>query len=75
MLRLFQGSMYASHDEDAWPPGGHGPVAATRTDLARLEVGILVPLVALMFLLGLYPQLIAQVMPALAFPITGVPWH
>jgi NADH:ubiquinone oxidoreductase subunit 4 (subunit M) len=50
-------------------------VAATRTDLARLEVGILLPLVTLMFLLGLYPQLIAQVMPALAFPFPGVPWH
>jgi NADH-quinone oxidoreductase subunit M len=75
MLRLFQGVMYASRGEDPWPPGGHGPVAVARTDLARLEVGILVPLVALMVLLGVYPNLIAQVMPALAFPITGVPWH
>jgi hypothetical protein len=28
-----------------------------------------------MFVLGVYPQLIAQLMPALAFPISGVPWH
>jgi NADH-quinone oxidoreductase subunit M len=75
MLRLFQGAMYASRDEDPWPPGGHGPVAGARTDIARLELGILVPLIALMLLLGLYPHLIAQVMPALAFPISGVPWH
>src|SRR5205809_24768 len=66
MLRVFQGAMYASRGEDPWPPGGHGPVAVARTDLARLEVGILVPLVALMFVLGLYPNLIAQVMPAVA---------
>jgi NADH:ubiquinone oxidoreductase subunit 4 (subunit M) len=75
MLRLFQGAMYASRDEDPWPPGGHGPVAGARTDIARLELGILVPLIALMLLLGLYPHLIAQVMPALAFPFPGVPWH
>src|SRR5207244_57326 len=74
MLRLFQGLMYAPRQQDPWPPGGHGPVAVARTDLARLEVVILLPLVALMFLLGLYPNLIAQVMPALAFPIAGVQW-
>ncbi|MBO0684521.1 MAG: NADH-quinone oxidoreductase subunit M, partial [Candidatus Dormibacteraeota bacterium] len=75
MLRLFQGVMYAHRGEDPWPPAGHGPqvAAAARTDLALLEAGILVPLVALMFLLGIYPQLIAQLMPSLAFPIAG--WH
>jgi NADH-quinone oxidoreductase subunit M len=77
MLRLFQGVMYASRDEDPWPPAGRGPqvTAAARTDLVGLEAGTLVPLVLLMVLLGFYPQLIAQLMPALAFPIAGVPWH
>jgi NADH-quinone oxidoreductase subunit M len=75
LLRMFQGVMYASRDEDPWPPAGRGPHAVARTDLVRLEAAILVPLVLLMFLLGIYPQLIAQLMPALAFPIAGVPWH
>jgi NADH-quinone oxidoreductase subunit M len=75
MLRLFQGVMYASRSEDPWPPAGRGPTVVARTDIVRLEAAILVPLVLLMVLLGAYPQLIAQLMPALAFPIAGVTWH
>jgi NADH-quinone oxidoreductase subunit M len=70
MLRLFQGVMYAGPGEQAV----HAPQApGARIDLRGLEIGILAALVALMFLLGLYPQLISQVMPALGFPLS-VPW-
>ncbi|MBJ7604259.1 MAG: NADH-quinone oxidoreductase subunit M [Candidatus Dormibacteraeota bacterium] len=55
------------------------PVAAVaarpaRLDLGRAELGILLPLVLLMFVLGLYPYLITQAMNALAFPLP-VPWR
>lgn len=61
---------------------GHGaaePLSAVgaqpaRLDLARAELGILLPLLLLMFVLGLYPYLITQAMNALAFPLP-VPWR
>jgi NADH-quinone oxidoreductase subunit M len=75
MLRLFQGVMYAGPGEN--PPPGHAPVwvrTVTRLpDLARLELCVMVPLVGLMFLLGLYPALLTGVMTALGYPLP-VPW-
>ncbi len=59
MLRLFQGVMY-SRTQPA-----HAPAAVPRTDIGGVELGLLAPLVALMFLLGLYPYLVIQVLPAL----------
>jgi len=75
MLRLFQGLMYA-------PPGGelahgHGEVAdapVARADIARGELALLMPMVALMFLLGLYPYLITRALPALGYALP-VPWQ
>ncbi len=75
MLRLFQGLMYA-------PPGGelahgHGEVAAepvARADIARGELALLMPMVALMFVLGLYPYIITRALPALGYALP-VPWQ
>jgi hypothetical protein len=59
-------------------PGGHGlqegAGAAARHDLAGREVALLVPLLALMGLLGLYPYLLTQAMTSLGFPLP-VPWR
>jgi NADH-quinone oxidoreductase subunit M len=51
MLRLYQGAM-------------QGPPAGTLAggDLRAAEVLLIAPLVALMFVLGLYPQLLTQAM-------------
>jgi NADH-quinone oxidoreductase subunit M len=75
MLRLFQGLMYAGPGED--PPPGHAPgwvrTVTRLPDLAGVELGLMIPLVALMFLLGLYPALLTSVMTALGYPLP-VPW-
>ena len=75
MLRLFQGLMYVAPGEN--PPPGHAPDWMHRVtrlpDLARLEMSLMVPLVGLMFLLGLYPALLTGAMTALGFPLP-VPW-
>ncbi|HEX6548453.1 MAG TPA: NADH-quinone oxidoreductase subunit M [Candidatus Dormibacteraeota bacterium] len=71
MLRLFQGLMY-SRTQPA-----HAPEPVTkRTDIARGELALLAPLVALMFLLGLYPYLITQFLPALGqgMQVLGSRW-
>jgi NADH-quinone oxidoreductase subunit M len=69
MLRLFQGAMYAGPGEQS-PPTTSPP----RTDIAAGELAVVVPLVALMFLLGLYPYLLTQAMTSLGFPLP-VPWR
>lgn len=75
MLRLFQGIMYVAPGEN--PPPGHAPDWVRKVtklpDLARLEAGLVVPLVGLMFLLGLYPALLTGAMTALGYPLP-VPW-
>ncbi|MFZ0217943.1 MAG: NADH-quinone oxidoreductase subunit M [Candidatus Dormiibacterota bacterium] len=75
MLRIFQGAMYAPRGQDPLP--GHPPRSYTDPvklpDLARLEAGLMVPLIALMFLIGFYPALLTSVMTALGYPLP-VPW-
>jgi NADH-quinone oxidoreductase subunit M len=66
MLRLFQGVMHG-------PPTVRAePVAASGADIGRGELGLLAPLVILMFVLGLYPLILTQGMHALGQPM---PWH
>jgi NADH-quinone oxidoreductase subunit M len=62
MLRLFQGAMHGRPRPrlETAPPGGH--------DIALGELGLLAPLVGLMFVLGLYPFLVTQAMAALGQP-------
>jgi len=75
MLRLFQGLMYAGPGEQLPAPMPHGGEAAVaRTDIASRELVLLVPLLVLMFLLGLYPYLLTQAMTSLGFPLP-VPWR
>jgi len=52
----------------------HPAEAVARHDLARGEVALLAPLVALMFLLGLYPYLVVHVMPALGQGMQVLHW-
>ena len=60
MLRLFQGVMY-SHTQPA-----HAPAAPSeRRDMARGELLLIAPLLILMFVLGLYPNLLTTAMAAL----------
>jgi NADH-quinone oxidoreductase subunit M len=54
MLRLFQGTMQG-------PPAGPVP----RSDIYAREVLVLAPLVALMFVIGLYPYLLTNLMTSL----------
>ncbi len=77
MLRLFQGLMYAGRGQQG-PPVAHAAGAAeavaARSDLANLEVALLLPLLGLMILLGMYPYLLTQAMTSLGFPLP-VPWR
>ena len=76
MLRVFQGAMYAPRGQDPMP--GHPPTPYTSPaklpDLARLEAGVIAPMIGLMFLLGLYPALLTSVMTAIGYPLP-VPWR
>ncbi|MGH7777509.1 MAG: complex I subunit 4 family protein [Candidatus Dormibacterales bacterium] len=63
MLRLFQGSMQGPKTV----PSGEGVV-----DIARRELGLIAPLVALMFVLGLYPFVLTRALPALG---QVMPWR
>jgi NADH-quinone oxidoreductase subunit M len=63
MLRLYQGLMHGE-------PRGVVDVAVT--DLRGGEVLLVAPLVALMFLLGLFPALLTDSMNALGMPL---PWR
>jgi len=75
MLRLFQGLMYAGPGEQLPAPGAHGAAAAAvRADVASRELWLLLPLLALLLLLGLYPYLLTQAMSSLGFPLP-VPWR
>jgi NADH:ubiquinone oxidoreductase subunit 4 (subunit M) len=62
MLRLFQGAMYGSR------PAG----AETARDVGGGELALLAPLVALMFVIGLDPNLLVRAITALGQP---QPWH
>ena len=62
MLRLFQGAMYGDR--------AGGPEEAR--DLGGGELALLSPLVALMFLIGLDPNLLVRALTALGQP---QPWH
>jgi NADH:ubiquinone oxidoreductase subunit 4 (subunit M) len=67
--------MYAGPGEQLPGPKPHGGEAAVaRTDIASRELVLLVPLLVLMFLLGLYPYLLTQAMTSLGFPLP-VPWR
>jgi NADH-quinone oxidoreductase subunit M len=68
MLRLFQGVMYAAPGEQL------PPREQPHTDILPGELAMVAPLVALMFLLGLYPFLLTQAMTSLGFPLP-VPWR
>ena len=63
MLRFFQGAMYG---ERALPE------AAETGDMAGAELALLSPLVVLMFVIGLAPNLLVRTMTTLGQP---VPWH
>jgi len=70
MLRLFQGAMYT----EVTGAADHPAEAVVRKDIARAELALLAPLVALMFLLGLYPYLVVHVMPALGQGMQVLHW-
>jgi NADH-quinone oxidoreductase subunit M len=63
MLRLFQGAMYGERVL---------PVERASRDIAGAEVALVAPLVALMFVLGLYPNLVVRAISALGQP---APWR
>ena len=63
MLRLFQGAMHGPR---------LSPAAEGVVDIAGRELGLIAPLVALMFVLGLYPFVLTRALPALA---QVMPWH
>jgi NADH-quinone oxidoreductase subunit M len=76
MLRLFQGAMYAPAGAEL-PHGHAGPgeaAPAPLVDLRSAELALLAPLVALMFLIGLYPNLLTRLMSAATLGI-GLPWQ
>lgn len=70
MLRLFQGAMYS----EARGAPDHPAEAVARRDIARRELALLAPLVALMFVLGLYPYLVVHLMPALGQGMAVLRW-
>jgi NADH-quinone oxidoreductase subunit M len=70
MLRLFQGAMYS--EARGAPDHPAGPV--DRRDIARRELALLAPLVALMFVLGIYPYLVVHLMPALGQGMAVLRW-
>ena len=83
MLRLFQGAMYAPATGEDLPHGhageeGHHAVQAPLTvgtgDLRGGQLAILSPLVALMFILGLDPNLLTRLMSAVTLGV-GLPWR
>jgi NADH-quinone oxidoreductase subunit M len=77
MLRLYQGVMYTAPSGEDLPHGhaGHdegrpAPVA----DLDGRELALLAPLLALMFIIGLYPFLLTRVMNAVTLGV-ALPWR
>ncbi|MGH7920610.1 MAG: complex I subunit 4 family protein [Candidatus Dormibacteraceae bacterium] len=75
MLRAFQGAMYAPRGQD--PHSGHPPasyLAPQRLpDLTWSEAWVLVPLIGVMFLIGLFPIVLTQAMTALGLAL-HFPW-
>jgi NADH-quinone oxidoreductase subunit M len=63
MLRVFQGAMYG-------PNVSLDPEVA-HPDLRRTEIALILPLLALMFVLGLFPNLIGEAIAAVGQPM---PW-
>jgi NADH-quinone oxidoreductase subunit M len=77
MLRLFQGAMYTPPTGEDLPHGhtGHAEAAAPAlSDLRTQELALLAPLVVLMFIIGLYPNLLTRLMSAATLGI-GLPWQ
>ena len=80
MLRLFQGAMYAPASGDELPHGhaGHehdeSAAPGPMIDLRGTELALLAPLVALIFILGLYPNLLTRLMNLATLGI-GLPWQ
>ncbi len=77
MLRLFQGAMYAPATGEDLAHGHRGHEETPRApgiDLRGTQLALLAPLVALMFVLGLYPYLLTRVMSAVTLGI-GLPWR
>ena len=77
MLRLFQGVMYAPPTGEELPHGHVGKADAAPTtlgDLQTAELALLAPLVVLMFVIGLYPNLLTRLMSATTLGI-GLPWQ
>ncbi|MEP7105567.1 MAG: NADH-quinone oxidoreductase subunit M [Chloroflexota bacterium] len=70
MLRLFQGAMYT----EVAGASDHPAEPLVRRDIARRELALLAPLVALMFVLGLYPYLVIHLMPALGQGMAVLRW-
>jgi NADH-quinone oxidoreductase subunit M len=75
MLRLFQSAMYAH-----WIPGRAAPAAATvhapaavavHDDLGGGQLALIAPLVVLMFVIGLYPDLVTRLITTFAVKL---PW-
>ena len=76
MLRLFQGTMYAPLTGEELPHGhaGHSETAKPApADLRMVELALLAPLVALMFIIGLYPYLLTRLMSVATIGIS-LPW-
>ena len=65
MLRLFQGAMYAPATGEDLPHGhadAHEPARPAAFDLSAGQLALLAPLVVLMFVIGLYPDLLTRLM-------------
>ena len=76
MLRLFQGAMYAPATGEL-PHGhaGHQEAAAPAlVDLRGSQLLLLSPLLALMFVIGLYPDLLTRVLTAATLGL-ALPWR
>jgi NADH-quinone oxidoreductase subunit M len=76
MLRLFQGAMYAPPAAElAHGHQGHAEASpASLSDLRGSQLALLAPLVALMFLIGLYPDLLTRLMTAATLGL-ALPWQ
>ena len=75
MLRAFQGAVYAPPGQD--PPPGHPPdsylAPARLPDLTWSEAWVMVPLIGLMFLIGLFPVILTHAMTTLGLAL-HFPW-
>ena len=78
MLRLFQGAMYAPPTGADLPHGreGHTEAAAAPPllDLRTTELVLLAPLIVLMFIIGLYPDLLTRLMSPATLGL-ALPWQ